>query len=307
VPRAVGSALVAAHDPDRPEADTAVRSDGTLVRGGGIDGEAVMAADVDEVPSERPDRIGPQAATDVRCVQEEVDPGMAIAGLMLLGVLDAPDQPALQLDGKTDTVVIFAQARVGGGRGIRGVPPSRDLGLGEDVAQPIAVVGVQRPEMDPTAVEAGSRVAHERRHNRRTSIGTARPMASVTGQWSTAQATSSSIVVASPGPASIATSTRVESGPALMLRSSPSRPRSSDSLSTATSRLRTSIPSEAARMAMSVVTQDAAAARKYQPGDGFEAVPPIPVGMSVASRSPPGPRTSVRSPVSNRARASESR
>jgi hypothetical protein len=49
-PVPVRGALVGAHDPDRAEADALVGPDGAFVRRGGIDGQPVVAAIVDEMP-----------------------------------------------------------------------------------------------------------------------------------------------------------------------------------------------------------------------------------------------------------------
>ena len=68
-------------------------------------------------------------------------------------------------------------------------------------------------------------------------------------------------------------------------------PRSSDSLSTVTSMLSTgrSTPVIAARMPMRGATHEAAAARKYHPGEGMVAPPPMPFGMSVVEALAAGP------------------
>jgi hypothetical protein len=105
----------------------------------------------------------------------------------------------------------------------------------------------------------------------------------------------------------MATTTRVLSGPAGTSVSSPRMPRSFDSLSTVTSTDRSSIPTEAARIATSVATHDASAARSSQPGDGAALPPPTLVGMSVRTFAPSGPTTVVASPSDSRARATVSR
>src|SRR5207248_10668435 len=62
VPGAVGAAFGAALDADGAEADLGVRTDRGGVVGGGIDREAVVAVVVDQVPRQRPDRVGTDAA-----------------------------------------------------------------------------------------------------------------------------------------------------------------------------------------------------------------------------------------------------
>jgi hypothetical protein len=52
----------------------------------------------------------------------------------------------------------------------------------------------------------------------------------------------------------------------------------------------------AARIAITVASQLASAARINQPGDGAEAVPPAPAGMSETRAAPCGPETVDRSP-----------
>ena len=76
----------------------------------------------------------------------------------------------------------------------------------------------------------------------------------------------------------------------------PRSPRSSDSESTVTSSVSRAMPSMAARIAISVATQLASAARRSQPGDGAVAVPPTDVTMSVEMLAPDGPSTRITSP-----------
>jgi hypothetical protein len=97
------------------------------------------------------------------------------------------------------------------------------------------------------------------------------------------------------------------SGPAGVDGSMPRMPRSSDSLSTVTSSDSNRTSSIAARIAISVAAQLAAAARNSQPGDGALADPPTDLDMSVVTASPSGPAVSTTSPSRSTARAAPSR
>jgi len=88
-----------------------------------------------------------------------------------------------------------------------------------------------------------------------TVVGTARLMASETGEWRSAHSTSSCRRWGSTPSATIRTRIRELSGPAGTASSMPRRPRSSDSLSTVTSRLCSGMPSSAARIAITVASQ----------------------------------------------------
>ncbi len=57
-----------------------------------------MPATLEQVARDKGDRLGAEAAALVARVEEEVDAGMAVVGLLLLGDLDASDDPALDLD-----------------------------------------------------------------------------------------------------------------------------------------------------------------------------------------------------------------
>ena len=57
MPLPVAATLVGAHDADRLEAHLLVYVDGARIVGRRIDGDAVMAADVDEVADERAERV----------------------------------------------------------------------------------------------------------------------------------------------------------------------------------------------------------------------------------------------------------
>src|SRR6476646_58432 len=109
-------------------------------------------------------------------------------------------------------------------------------------------------------------------------------MASVTGQCLSAQsAISRSSASATP---LAVTAMLIENGPLGIASSTARIPRSSDSEPTVTDKPGRVLPSVAARIAMSVAMQLAAAARMYQPGGGARALPPTEVGMSVCIEAP---------------------
>jgi hypothetical protein len=66
VPAAVGGALVAAQDADRLEAELRVRPDRALVVGGGVDRQAMVAALLDQVGDDEPQRLGAEPLALVR-------------------------------------------------------------------------------------------------------------------------------------------------------------------------------------------------------------------------------------------------
>src|SRR5688572_9563904 len=65
-------------------------------------------------------------------------------------------------------------------------------------------------------------------------------------------------------------------------------------------------PSVAHRMAIIVASHVASAARRYQPGPGADAPPPIAAGMSVITTAPFGPSARQRRPSSRITTADES-
>jgi hypothetical protein len=106
VPAAVGISLVAAHDADRSEPHASVGADRLLVVGGRVDGEAVMAALLEQVAGQGPDRVGAEPAALPVPMQEDVDGGVPVVGIGLLPALDEPDQLPVGLDGEGDGAVV---------------------------------------------------------------------------------------------------------------------------------------------------------------------------------------------------------
>jgi hypothetical protein len=62
-----------------------------LVRERGVDGQPVVAADVDEVASQRADRVTAVAEPLVIVVQRDVDGREVVLGTLFFGVLDVAD------------------------------------------------------------------------------------------------------------------------------------------------------------------------------------------------------------------------
>ena len=88
----------------------------------------------------------------------------------------------------------------------------------------------------------------------------------------------------------------IENGPLGIASSTARIPRSSDSLPTVTDSPGSGLPRVAARIAISVATQLAAAARMYQPGGAASALPPTEAGISVCIEAPSAPDTVQSSP-----------
>src|SRR5215216_7339216 len=84
VPAAVRGAFVATHDPHRSKPHALVGADRPLVVGRGIDRDAVVAAVLEQKAGQGPDRVGAQPSAMPGRVQEEVDGGVAVVGLVLL-------------------------------------------------------------------------------------------------------------------------------------------------------------------------------------------------------------------------------
>lgn len=123
------------------------------------------------------------------------------------------------------------------------------------------------------------------------STGTARRRASSTGECSSAHRTMSWRAVSSVSLAAMRTTVRRARGPAGVSSPTPSRPRSSQSLSTSTSSRFRLTPFSAARIAMREARQAALAERSIHPGVGAEPFPPTPAPMSVTKDQPWGPPT----------------
>src|SRR5207247_2264551 len=89
VEAAVPAALVLPHDADGPEADLLVAADRARVVRGGVDDQPVVAAVLEEVAREQPDRLRSEAAVLEAARQVDVDAGVKVVGIRLLVPLDA--------------------------------------------------------------------------------------------------------------------------------------------------------------------------------------------------------------------------
>ena len=152
MPAPVRAAFVQAHHADPPEADPLIGPDGPLVRGRRVDGQAMVVPDIDQVSGQGPDGVRPEASTVVSPVQEQVDAGVAVSRIVLLDVLDAADDPAIELDREAHAGIV-GEPLVDGRIRVRRIPPPGDLGLGEDVTQDFAIRGTQRPKANLAALE----------------------------------------------------------------------------------------------------------------------------------------------------------
>src|SRR4051794_25345965 len=100
MPRTVGAALVAAHDPDGAEADALVAADRDGVVGRRVDRDPVVTAVLEQPSRDRSDRVGAEALAVPAGVQREVDAAVAVPRLGLLpalreadDLLSDPDRP----------------------------------------------------------------------------------------------------------------------------------------------------------------------------------------------------------------------
>src|SRR4051794_7416844 len=187
MPRTVGAALVAAHHPDRPEADALVAADRDRVVGGRIDRDPVMAALVEQPPRDRPDRLGPESPAVPRGVQREVDAAVAVHRVGLLPRLREADDlladPHRPRGGVALGVVEPLAHRVL----VLVGPPPGDLRRREDRRERRDVVLRHRPQDDALAAQDGHGPSHD-----------------ATGSAAPAAASSSTVV---PACASVTTST----------------------------------------------------------------------------------------------------
>jgi 23S rRNA (cytidine1920-2'-O)/16S rRNA (cytidine1409-2'-O)-methyltransferase len=119
----------------------------------------MVAALVDQPARERAHGIAAEPAAVQGRGQEEVDVGVLELVLARLGELRQPDHVTLVLDRKSGRVVsslgLVEQVLAGDL-----APPSRDLGLGADLGEPVDVTGFERPQAHAFALQYG----HDRDH-----------------------------------------------------------------------------------------------------------------------------------------------
>src|SRR3954454_17041381 len=160
VPLPVRSALVVAHHPHRLEPDGGIRADRAVVRGGGIDGEAVVPALVDEVRDGQPQRLGAQPFALVDGAQRDVEGGVAVLRIGLLVPLEQAGHLPLHLDREDDLLIVREQL-LPHPRLIPAPPPAGDLRLGEDRGERRDVAVLERPQQKALAAEdRGLRTGH---------------------------------------------------------------------------------------------------------------------------------------------------
>ena len=148
-------ALVAAQHADRLEPELRVRADRALVVGGGVDREAMVAALLDQVGDDEPQRLGAEPLPLVRGGEADVERGV----LVLVGLLVDEQQPgelAPDLD-HVDVLLVLLDQVTPHPRLVPLVPPARDRGLGQQRVQRRGVVLTHRAERDSGAVEDGIR------------------------------------------------------------------------------------------------------------------------------------------------------
>src|SRR6266536_1670428 len=97
VEMAVAAALVLAHDADRAEAHRGVAADGLSVGGRRVNRDPVMTALVEQEPGEQPDSLAARALALETAAEVDVDPGMPVHRVVLLVVLYAPGDLAVDL------------------------------------------------------------------------------------------------------------------------------------------------------------------------------------------------------------------
>ena len=95
-PGPVGVALVAAQDPDRAEAHRRIATDDRLVVGRRVDHQPVVALVVHQLAGQRCDGVTADTASVHGGVEEDVDRGVPIVGLVFFAVLHHPAHRPLQ-------------------------------------------------------------------------------------------------------------------------------------------------------------------------------------------------------------------
>ena len=109
----------------------------------------MVAALVDEVRGERPDRIGAEAATLGVGREEQVDAGMAEVGFGLLDRLDVADDSSSTRIAKPSSSGSPPPVRSSlDAVEAEGAPPARDGGLGKDGGERRCVSGLDRSKDD---------------------------------------------------------------------------------------------------------------------------------------------------------------
>jgi 23S rRNA (cytidine1920-2'-O)/16S rRNA (cytidine1409-2'-O)-methyltransferase len=103
---------------------------------------------VDEVPRQRAHRIGAEAAAVIGGAEEDVDRGVPVVGIVLLEVLDHPDDLVLGRNGEHDRPVVVAARLLEHVLRGQARPPRLDVGMGAELDDPLDVGLRQRPQDD---------------------------------------------------------------------------------------------------------------------------------------------------------------
>src|SRR5437879_11196765 len=98
MPRPVRPALVAPHQSDRLEPNSLVRLDGARVVSSRVDGQAVVAALVDQESRQGSDRVGSKALALPFRAKRDVDRCVLVHRIRLLDALDEADGLAFVFD-----------------------------------------------------------------------------------------------------------------------------------------------------------------------------------------------------------------
>src|SRR5919107_4105025 len=165
VPNAVGAALVLPHDRDSAEAHPFVSADCNRVVGRRIDCKAMVAALLEEIPGEDPNRFCAQPLAVPGCGEKDVYARMAIHRLIVLAVLDRTDDLPIGLD--DEAIVCLYELLADLLLEVNAAPPPVDFGFVSDLKQPFGVLGaawtqqhalsLQNEHVDPTLLSGPGR------------------------------------------------------------------------------------------------------------------------------------------------------
>jgi len=114
-----------------------------------------VAAILDQVPRQRLHRVGAQAPAVVVGAEEDVQLGVAVVGLVLLGHLDHPGHPVIDEDREALDRGLVGQREVL----LQRPPAVGHLGPEPDRSQRLGVLGGQRSQRHPLAVQVGHRLS----------------------------------------------------------------------------------------------------------------------------------------------------
>src|SRR5918997_2206734 len=144
VPDAVGAALVPTHDPHLAEAHPFVSADRCRVVGRRVDREAMVAAPLEEIAGEHPNRFCAQALPMAGCTEIDVHASVAIHRVVLLVALDRSYDlpPYLDDEGVVSPYELLAYLLLD----VIAAPPPGNFGFGSDLKEPVDVIGAARTQ-----------------------------------------------------------------------------------------------------------------------------------------------------------------